>query len=72
MNTVIVKAEHEYSVLIGCDWSSTLVSSMKNRTRVAIIVSTSFIPDLDTIKLVDSDVHIFEVPDGEDAKSSNT
>jgi 3-dehydroquinate synthase len=72
MNTVIVKAEHEYSVLIGCDWSSTLVSSMKNRTRVAVIVSASFIPDLSTITAVDSDVHIFEVPDGEDAKSANT
>lgn len=72
MNTVSVKAEHDYSVLIGCEWSSTLIDALANRTRVAIIVSSSFAPDLSRIKSIDSDVHIFEVPDGEDAKSPAT
>lgn len=72
MNTVKVKAEHDYSVLIGCEWSSTLIEALANRTRVAIIVSSSFAPDLSNIRSIDSDVHIFEVPDGEDAKSPAT
>jgi len=72
MNTVNVKAEHDYSVLIGCEWSSTLIEALANRTRVAIIVSSSFAPDLSNIRSIDSDVHIFEVPDGEDAKSPAT
>lgn len=72
MNTVNVKAEHDYSVLIGCEWSSTLIEALANRTRVAIIVSSSFVPDLSNIRSIDSDVHIFEVPDGEDAKSPAT
>jgi 3-dehydroquinate synthase len=72
MNTVNVKAEHDYSVLIGCEWSSTLIEALANRTRVAIIVSSSFAPDLSNIRSIDSDVHIFEVPDGEDAKNPAT
>lgn len=72
MNTISVKAEHDYSVLIGCEWSSTLIDALENRTRVAIIVSSSFSPDLSSIRSIDSDVHVFEVPDGEDAKSPAT
>lgn len=72
MNTISVKAEHDYSVLIGCEWSSTLIHALENRTRVAIIVSSSFSPDLSSIRSIDSDVHVFEVPDGEDAKSPAT
>ena len=72
MNTVNVKAEHDYSVLIGCEWSSTLVNKLSGRTRVALVVSSSCVPDLSSIKTIDADVHVFEVPDGEDAKSQAT
>jgi 3-dehydroquinate synthase len=72
MNTVNVKAEHDYSVFIGCEWSSTLVNKLSGRTRVALVVSSSFVPDLSSIKAIDADVHVFEVPDGEDAKSQAT
>lgn len=72
MKTVNVNAEHEYSVLIGCEWSSALVNQLSGRTRVALIVSSSFVPDLSGIKSIDADVHVFEVPDGEEAKSQVT
>lgn len=70
MNTVMVSAEHEYEVLIGCDWIPTLVEKIKARTRVAIIISTQYSPDISALKNLDCDVHVFQVPDGEDGKSS--
>lgn len=70
MNTVKVSAEHDYEVLIGCDWSSVLIEKFHNRTRVAVIVSDQYSPDLSALKSLDCDLHVFEVPDGEDGKSS--
>ena len=70
MNTVKVSAEHGYEVLIGCDWSSVLVEKIHKRTRVAVIVSAQYSPDLSALKSLDCDLHLFEVPDGEDGKSS--
>ena len=70
MNTVKVSAEHDYEVLIGCDWSSALIQKIENRRRVAIIVSSQYSPDLSVLKSLDCDVHVFEVPDGEEGKSS--
>jgi len=70
MNTVKVSAEHDYEVLIGCDWSSVLVEKIHNCTRVAVIVSDQYSPDLSALKSLDCDLHVFEVPDGEDGKSS--
>ncbi|CAN2162840.1 AroB 3-dehydroquinate synthetase [Candidatus Nanopelagicaceae bacterium] len=70
MNTVKVSAEHDYEVLIGCDWSSVLVEKIHKRTRVAVIVSMQYSPDLSALKSLDCDLHLFEVPDGEDGKSS--
>jgi 3-dehydroquinate synthase len=42
------------------------------RTRVAVIVSETYSPDLAELKNLDSDLHIFQVPDGEDGKSVST
>lgn len=72
MKTVIVNAEHQYTVVIGQQWSQTLIPLMSNRARVAVIVSERFSPNLDVIKSVDAEVHVFQVPDGEDGKSSST
>jgi 3-dehydroquinate synthase len=72
MNTVKVSAERDYEVVIGCAWSSTLIERIKNRTRVAVIVSTNFSPDLTPLKNLDCELHLFEVPDGEKGKSSST
>ena len=70
MNIVRVSAEHDYEILIGCDWSSVLIEKIHNRTRVAVIVSSHYSPDLSPLKSLDCDLHVFEVPDGEDGKNS--
>ena len=70
MNTVKVSAEHDYEVLIGCDWNSVLIEKIHNRTRVAVIASDQYSPDLSALKSLHCDLHVFEVPDGEDGKSS--
>ena len=69
MTTINVNAEHTYSVKITDSWQSELVSNMQGRTRVAVIISEGYAPDLTEVKNVDSEVHVFEVPDGEEAKS---
>lgn len=71
MNSVKVSAEHDYEVLIGCEWSSSLVEKIQTRTRVAVIVSSEYLPDLTALQSLDCDLHIFEVPDGEEGKSAS-
>ncbi len=67
MKLIKVKTEHEYNVIVDCDWRSQLLALAKNRTRVGIIhtqgMSSSIQFDCD------SEVFYFTVPDGEDAKS---
>jgi 3-dehydroquinate synthase len=72
MNSVKVSAEHDYEVLIGCDWTPILIEKIQTRTRVAVIVSSEYSPDLTALQSLDCDLHIFEVPDGEDGKSAGT
>jgi 3-dehydroquinate synthase len=69
MKSISVKAEHEYSVLIGHQWEQALIPLIKDRARVAVIISSSFSPNLDAIRSTDAELHLFQVPDGEDAKS---
>ncbi|MBU6255445.1 MAG: 3-dehydroquinate synthase [Actinomycetales bacterium] len=71
MNKVKVSAEHDYEVLIGSDWAPVLITKIQERTRVAVIVSSQYSPDLSALKSLDCDLHVFKVPDGEDGKSSN-
>jgi 3-dehydroquinate synthase len=72
MKQIVVKAEHEYTVVIGQQWNQALVPLLSNRSRVAVIVSSNFSPNLDEIKSLEAEVHVFQVPDGEDGKSSST
>lgn len=72
MKTIIVNAEHQYTVVLGQQWSQTLIPLLNNRARVAVIVSSQFSPNLDSIKSVEAEVHVFQVPDGEEGKSSTT
>ena len=59
MTTIKVNAEHTYSVKITDSWQSELVSNMQGRTRVAVIISQGYTPDLTEVKNVDSEVHVF-------------
>jgi len=45
---------------------------IQSRTRVGVIVSSGFSPDLKVIQELDCDVHVFTVPDGEEGKSAAT
>ena len=72
MKTIVVNAEHQYTVVIGQQWSQTLIPMLSNRARVAVILSSQFSPNIDSIKSVEAEVHVFQVPDGEEGKSSTT
>jgi len=72
MKSIIVNAEHEYTVEIGQQWDQALIPLINDRVRVAVIVSAQFSPNLDAIKTLDAEVHVFQVPDGEEGKSSST
>lgn len=72
MTMIFVQAEHSYEVTLTNSWASDLVKRCEGRTRIAVIVSKSFAPDLSTLKNLDSELHVFEVPDGEDGKDIAT
>jgi 3-dehydroquinate synthase len=72
MKCISVTAERDYTVSIGNPWVSSLVPLIQSRTRVAVIVSSGFSPDLSSLQELDCDVHVFAVADGEDAKNPST
>ena len=72
MTVIMVNAERSYPVTLTNSWSNDLVAIFKGRTRVAVIVSTSYSPDLAELRKLESDLHVFEVPDGEEGKSIAT
>jgi 3-dehydroquinate synthase len=72
MTSISVTAERSYSVILTSDWNKELAQLCQGRTRVAVIVSEGFKPDLSGLMDLDSDIHVFDVPDGEDAKSVTT
>jgi len=67
MELISVKAEHEYDVMVDCDWRSQLLTLAKNRSRVGIIHTQEIAASVQFN--CDSEVFYFTVPDGEDAKS---
>ena len=67
MEIIDVKAEHEYSVMVDCDWRSQLLAITKNRARVGIIHTKEMASSVEFD--CDSEVFYFTVPDGEDAKT---
>lgn len=69
MTQIHVKAEHNYPVVLTNSWVSELKSSLQDRTRVAVIVSNNFSPDLEGLTDIDAEIHVFKVPDGEESKS---
>ena len=69
MTSILVKAEHSYEVTFSHSWFINLANKCEGRTRVAIIISNAFSPDLSTLRDLDAELHVFEVPDGEDGKN---
>jgi 3-dehydroquinate synthase len=72
MRSINVSAERIYSVTITNSWSDNLRSLCDNRTRVAVITSKNFTPDLSMLNELEADIHHFVVPDGEEGKSIST
>ena len=72
MKKVSVTAERDYTVSIGSPWIDSLVPLIQSRTRVAVIVSSGFSPELTLLQELDCEIHVFAVPDGEDAKNPST
>ena len=72
MIEITVNAERSYQVKLTNSWSRDLAAICEGRTRVAVIVSESYSPDLAEFKNLDSELHVFQVPDGEDGKSIST
>lgn len=72
MTTIMVNAERSYPVNFTDSWLKELRTMCEGRTRVAVIVSEAYSPDLAGLKSLDSDLHIFQVQDGEDGKSVST
>lgn len=72
MTVISVNAERSYEVTLTHSWVNDLASKCEGRTRVAVIASTLFLPDISTLRNLDSDLHVFEVPDGEDGKNVET
>jgi len=72
VTTILVKAEHSYEVTFSHAWFSNLARKCENRVRVAIVISKTFSPDLTTLRDLDAELHVFEVPDGEDGKNVET
>ena len=72
MKKISISAERDYSVTIGGSWAHEVRELCSERTRVAIITSKSFSPDLTSLNNVDAELHLFQVPDGEEGKSIST
>ena len=72
MNQVKISAERDYIVSIGEPWIEKIIPLLTDRAKAAIIVSQTFKPDFSLIMNLDCEVHIFQVPDGEDAKNIST
>ena len=72
MKNINVTAERDYTVSIGGQWESLLIPLIQERTRVAVITSSSYSPDLTALQSLDCELHVFTVADGEEAKSTAT
>jgi 3-dehydroquinate synthase len=72
MKSISVTSERDYTVSIGSPWITSLLPLIQSRTRVAVIVSSGFSPDLSSLQKLDCEVHVFTVADGEDAKNPST
>jgi len=72
MHTIRVKAEHEYDVVIGCNWQDEVLTAIKTHDRVAFVYSSVMRERVKELNSSDCEIHFFEVSDGESAKTTRT
>ncbi|MSY61523.1 MAG: 3-dehydroquinate synthase [Actinobacteria bacterium] len=72
MRKLSIRADHVYEIQIDVHWREEIALLMQGRTKTAFITSSSFSPDLGDLLNLESEVHQFKVPDGEDGKTFAT
>jgi 3-dehydroquinate synthase len=72
MKSIEVTAERQYSVQVGCSWQEELSRLMSERTRVAIVFSSAMRSRIGSIDAPNTEIHLLEVPDGEEGKDAKT
>ena len=72
MPIIQVSAEHNYDVIIGCQWKAELKDVKSSHSRIALIYSSAMREHLKDFQAGDSELHFFEVADGEAAKTTQT
>jgi len=66
---ITISAEHDYDVVIDCDWKSELSLRASTRTRCAVITTQSMRPAVGNLEAGDCEFIYCIIPDGEEGKS---
>jgi 3-dehydroquinate synthase len=67
--SIQVSAEHEYQVIVGCDWRGELIARAQNRTRCAVIATDSMRDAIGNLEAGECEFIYCLIPDGEAGKS---
>ena len=71
MRAIEVSAERKYSVYIDTSWKDQLADLVGERQKVGIVVSEAMRDRVSDFQCAGVQIHVFEIPDGENGKSSH-
>ncbi len=64
IHTIRVHAEHEYDVVVGCDWQLSLQESLGSYTRIALVYSSAMRDHIKEFKPDNTEIHYLKSPMG--------
>ena len=67
--TIHVSAEHNYEVVVGCNWRSELSTRASERVRCAVVITQSMRDAIGNLEAGDCEFIYCVIPDGEEGKS---
>jgi 3-dehydroquinate synthase len=67
--TIHVSAEHNYEVVVGCNWRSELSTRASERVRCAVVITQSMRDAVGNLEADDCEFIYCVIPDGEEGKS---
>ncbi len=67
--TIQVSAEHNYEVIVGCNWRSELSTRASERVRCAVVITQSMKDAVGNLEAGDCEFIYCVIPDGEEGKS---
>jgi 3-dehydroquinate synthase len=67
--TIQVSAEHNYEVIVGCNWRSELSTRASERVRCAVVITQSMRDAVGNLEAGDCEFIYCVIPDGEEGKS---